>query len=708
MTDNASSAGQGAAFLFDVFKGVIGVDIETCSAAELSDYGAWAYSLHESTHVWVVSFCYAENGDVGCCWRWYPGDPLPIELVEYLACGGELLAHNAGFEQAIWQNILEPDYGFPALQLDQWLDTQPVGLEANLPMRLEGLASTIGAKVQKDTEGAKLMKKLAKAKPLGDGEYAYPTPTEGELERLALYCDDDVLAMMESWFLLEPLHVTEKQVLALDQRINARGVYLDQTYARKLQRLVKERSDKLADEARRASLFELENAVAPPALKRWLRRRGIPLPTVRKKNKAGQWYDSETTDARALGVILERDNLPADVRQVLEIRQEATKATSLGKLRRVELMVGADGRLRNAFQYCAAGTGRWSSHGIQAHNLPKDRLSPAASGLVSRAVDEGNLGLLEMIADRPLAALSSKLRGVIAAPPGKDLIAADFASIEACVGAWLAGQEDKLEFLHNYFREIARYRRGERADKPQDLYEFTAESIGSDSRQLGKVAELALQYGMGDFKFASTAADWGVPLELKVAAKVKRAWRGTNKQIVDFWRGLEIAAADAVKAPTSVITVGRLRLWCDDRCLYIELPSGRRIRYWRPHLVTTTKTVKFVDKEDNIVEKEMTNPELRFWTQNDAKSGMKLESTYGGKLVENVTQAVARDLLAAAMLRIDPLYPIVAHVHDSIASEVPTGTGDLAEFCYLMSDLPPWALGCPVDSDGYRGKRFRG
>lgn len=706
MTDSARERG---AFAFDALKGVVGVDLETCSAADLKHYGAWAYSLHRTTRVWVLSFCYFRRDEPpGDVCRWYPDEPVPLELLDFLHAGGRLLAHNAAFERAIWTNILTPIYGFPEVELGQWVDTQAIGCELNLPRSLEGLAFALGNETQKDKEGAALMRRLAKAEVDDAGEPIYPSCTEEELERLALYCDDDVLAMGEAWDSMEPLPLGEARIWEVDKRINARGVFLDQNYALRVRRLAAMRVERLTEAAQIASFCEIPNAVAPPKLKRWLKSRGVELPKVRKKNARGEWYTSESTDKRALDELLQRADLPADVRDVLVSRQEATKETSLRKLRRVDAMVGADGRLRDALQYCAAGTGRWSSSGLQIHNLPKDRLTRSASDLVDLAIDAGCIETLELAEKRPLAALSQKLRSIIAAPPGRELIAADFASIEACVLAWLAGQDDKLEFLHKYFAELRLFRRGERAHKPQDLYEFTAESIGSDSRQLGKVAELALGYGMGDFKFADTATAWGVPLDLPTASKVKRAWRATNRHIVEFWRELEDAAISAVRAPGAVLQVGKLRIASTPACLAIALPSRRIVRYWRPSVEVTTKTVRWFNDEAGVVESELESPELRFWSQNEARNGMSPETTYGGKLVENVTQAVARDLLAEALLRVDPLYPVVMHVHDSIASEVDEGAGDVDEFCELMSTVPNWATGCPIDADGYRSKRFRG
>tara|TARA_R110000782_G_scaffold253743_1_gene341924 strand:+ start:6324 stop:8447 length:2124 start_codon:yes stop_codon:yes gene_type:complete len=693
----------------DAHKGIVGLDIETTSAADLKQYGAWAYSQHPSTKVYVVSWAYAESPvAMRTVQRWYPGDVLPLELLEYIRAGGRLLAHNAGFEIAIWLNILLLRHDFPAFDLGQWRDTQALGNVVNLPQALDGLAKALGTKVKKDTAGKKLMLELAVASEPVPGVYLYPPITGAKLDRLSDYCDDDVLAMLHAFFKLQPLSPFEDRLWRLDQRVNLRGVYLDAPYAKRLQDMAERRSRQLACEAHRDSGQELEDSVAPPALKKWLIAKGVELPMVMRKGKDGKFKKTASADKRSIGEILARQDLDKAVRAVLENRLEATKATSLRKLRRVPLMAGADGRLRNALQYAAANTLRWTSSGLQIHNLPKDKLEDL-SGLVDLAVANDDIEFLKLVTDRPLAALSQKLRSVIAAAPGHDLIAGDFSSVEACVLAWLAGQEDKLDFLHTYFRELGRFNRGEILTKPQDVYEFCAESIGSDSRQLGKVAELALGYQMGGIKFADTATAWGVPLAPVQASRVQRAWRATNKQIVDFWDECQDAAHAAVKEPGTSHTVGRVRFVVERDALRIKLPGGGEIFYWRPSLVMKSKTVKFYDKEDNLVEKEFEGLTLQFWTQSDSKDDMVLTDTYGGKLVENITQRVARDLLGEAMLRLDALdYPIVMDVHDSIAAEVLAGTRDVREFCEVMASPPRWATTCPINVDGYRAKRFRG
>jgi DNA polymerase len=299
---------------------------------------------------------------------------------------------------------------------------------------------------------------------------------------------------------------------------------------------------------------------------------------------------------------------------------------------------------------------------------------------------------------RPLEAMSNTLRSTVCAAPGHELIGGDFAAIEARVLAWLAGQQDVLDVL---------------ADPKRDLYVEDAKAVGSDNRQLGKTMRLALGYGMGPIKFATTAAAAGIQLPLKEARRLTLLWRRANPAIADFndgiWYRLGQACFDAVKTPGVTHDVGPfLKVAATRTCLLVQLPSGRAIRYWRPAVRMVKKTVQTVNEEGEIVEVERESNELQFFVPSRNAVDMTVERTYGGKLTENITQAVARDLLADAITRLDPLYPVVVHVHDSIASEVPEGTGSIEEFNRLMSEVPPWAPGLPVKCDVYRDRRFRG
>lgn len=689
-----------------VEKGILAVDIETKSAADLRKVGQWAYAADESTDVYCVVFGYAESAGRYTFTEWAPGDELPRGVLDFVRAGGTVLAHNASFEISIWRNILEPRYGFPPLDLDRVDDTQIRGLALNLPMSLGGLAEVLGCPTQKDAEGAALMKKMSALVEVGVGEWkpldrsGTNHDTKANRARLVEYCRGDVGATLDCYYKLKPLDVSEILAYRVDKQVNARGVYLDREFAEACLAVVEARREELDGQVtdgltdlRSAFLDDSRN---PHALKAFLKSHGVEIPARTRKKKAGgktTFTKSETTDKAAVVEILAREGLHPDVRAVLENRLESTKATSLAKLMRVDDMVGRDGRLRFALQFCGAHTGRWTSSGIQIHNLPKDKLGPLAEP-VRAAILARDLEALKFLVDRPLEAVSWSLRSMICAAPGKELIAADWSAIEARVVAWLAGQADVL----------AVFARGE------DIYIKAATDVGSKNRQLGKVCTLALGYGMGVLTFISTAAGYSIALDPKEARRIQKAWRDANSAIVGFWKGLEEAAKMAIEQPGTVFTAGKIRAVSSKGCLGLVLPSGRTLRYWKPSVVLATRKIQTVDDDGVIEEKEIETEEIRFFTMASDKSSMAEESTYGGKLAENVTQAVARDLLAAATVRVARVepYEIVMHVHDSLAAEVPAGAGDVDEFCRLLATAPPWAGGLPLAAEGYRSRYFRG
>lgn len=673
---------------------ILCVDIETCSNAAIQN-GAAAYSEHESTAVWCVSFGAQDSADdEPQLWTWTPGSDLPEGIRNWIEDGGALLAHNAGFEMAIWRNILTPEFGWPLPKTSQWRCTQATAALANLPLSLEGLASVFKGSAQKDMDGNALMRRFAHAAYDPETEtYDYPIPNDDELNALFDYCEADVVATLNVWFKLPQMSEHELAVWHTDQRINERGVKIDTEFVQQMAMMAERRKRQLGDDVFRITGSLLANSTSTPSLKAWLKEEGVDLP-VMERRKDGVVTEVETLNKAAVNEMLKRDDIEGAVHAVLTNRVEANKSASLAKLKRVPNMVGRDGRLRGALRYSVAHTGRWASSGIQVHNLPKDKREPEHRDRVLRCIRDGSLDRLVLTEPRPLEAMSESLRAMVVAGPGKDLIAADYAAIEARVLAWLADDSSLLTL----FSEGA------------DIYVKAAEDVGSDSRQLGKVCTLALGYGMGPIKFASTATSWGVPLDLREARRVQRAWRDANSAIVNLWFELETAVRNAIENRGTKYEVGKLTVVADSRCLLIRLPSGRCIRYWRPSVRRATRVVPCVTPEGEIEEREMDVSEIRFYTVGPGKGRMVAETTYGGKLVENVTQAVARDLLAHALVNLESKgFRVVLHVHDSIAAEVRHGSEKtVEEFCYHMTELPDWAYGCPVTADGYRSSMFQG
>jgi DNA polymerase len=689
----------------DPFTDSLIIDVETCSLADLKRVGGWIYSRHPSTRVYCLSMGLANAETVTTVIPDRIIDTVnggaqerewTLKLHEFVKAGGALVAHNVAFERAIWENILVPRHNYPPVAPEQWVCTQAMGRAMNLPASLEGLAKALGTKIQKDTESAAVMRKMAAAVDQRHGMFSFSpsTVTADNMTRLIAYCEQDVQATRLVYRKLRriALSLHEEQVWRADQEINARGAYLDRNFARRCQVLAQERKQQLDDDVFALTDGDLTSASEPRAMKRWLRSHDVVLPKlVRAGGKR-----TETLNAQAVQGLLDADPSPI-ARAVLERRQEAARATSLAKLSRVSSMTDTDGRIRFVLASHATITGRWASYGMQLHNLPKVHLSLVDLALARSIVDRGDLELLEMLFDQPLAVLSQLLRSIVAAPPGYELIAADYAAIEARIVAWLAGQDDIVEL----------FRAGE------DVYTHAAHKIGSDDRQLGKTCTLALGFGMGDLKFAATAAKWNVPLDLATARRIKIAWREQNPQIVAFWHDLEQAAHRAVSSPGRIFIVGRIKVQCtaNRQCLMVVLPSGRALRYWRPSLVTARKKIQTATDDGEIIEIEVESVELRFFTPSKNARLMVQDSTYGGKLVENVTQATARELLACALVGIRKHgwpYATSIHVHDSLAAEVPVGHGDVEELCWIMCQTPPWADGLPVAAEGYRDTRFRG
>lgn len=668
--------------MLDPLEDWICVDIETASWLDLRDVTADVYAQHESTHVYtvVIGKGYLAGGEtvMELC-RWRPGRPLDPEIYEFIEAGGRVVAWNAGFERAIWRHLLTPRYGWPEPELCQWRDAQANSVAMGLPASLDKAADVVlGDELGKDKEGAKLMRQMAQVVPSSDGEWVRPLENARNLKRLEEYCATDVVVTGQLYEQLAALTLTELRVWTCDQEINDRGIYVDRGRASKMLSMVGKRDQEIAAEVFVASHGQLSGVRSVPALKDWLNQR-----TSR---------DTSTGLSKSLVSELLKEELPDDVRAVLELRQEASRITSLGKLKRIKDACSPDGRVRGALAYHRAHTGRWTSRLLQVHNLPKDRRSRDVQDMCALAIDGGDYDTLNMLWS-PLEALSLSLRSLIAAPPGHDLIAADYSAIEARVLPWLAGDEDKLQL----FRDGV------------DTYVKAAADVGSTDRQLGKVCELALGYGMGALKFAATANGWGVPLELKDAQKIAQSWRKKNKAVPVFWAEIESAVKACVRKGGRKIRVGRLIVASNLICsaVYIKLPSGRYLWYHSPEIRVETRTIDVLQPSGAVKPTKLEFESIYFSHANAGR--WSRTSTYGGKLVENVTQAVARDCLAEALLRLrDTPYKVVMHVHDSIVSEVASGTGDVGEFEQLILDMPQWATGLPLAAEGYRGPRFIG
>ena len=646
---------------------IIGIDLETRSLADLSACGAARYAEDDSTVVLCAVFGICTGKEVEE-YVWVPGMAFPPRVRFLLEGDIPALAHNANFEQSIFK-FCRPDWPMPT----RWIDTMELAGMMGLPASLDALAKSLGCEAQKDMEGNALMRRLSNA--------ALPWPTPDEMERLVNYCRQDVKTMLETYRRLPIPHPHEQQVSYVSREINARGFRLDWDLLDAMTRMAEGRAAEVNEQVLLDTEGDLVDAMGVPAIKRWLAEHGI---VVESLNKA------------TVAEMLDNPDLPPVLRKVFTARQEIAKATSLAKPKRAAKVVNRDGRARNSMQYGAAHTGRWGGRGVQPHNFPRPPKAVKANAeALIEAVHVGDAAALRAVAPSTLEGLSQMLRLLIVAPPGKDFIGGDYSAIEARVLPWLAGEESVLDI----------FRRGE------DIYIATAKEIGSEERQLGKVAQLGLGYGMAALKFVDTAAGYGITLAPKRSAEIVQAWRAARRNIVQFWWELGDAfvrsLTDETPIPVGKVTV----IGKPGKHTRIMLPSGRSLYYWRPSQVQVERKIQSVEEDGTIVEKIVSMQELRFFSA--AAKGMVQYSTYGGSLAENVTQAVARDVMAAALVRLEEglvtsCYTPVLHVHDSILCEVDEGAGSPEEFAELITLPLPWSAGLPLAAEAYRSKRFHG
>jgi DNA polymerase len=408
------------------------------------------------------------------------------------------------------------------------------------------------------------------------------------------------------------------------------------------------------------------------------------------------------TQAETLKEFLKKE-LPDNVREVLEIRQEMGQA-SVKKYKAMDSFRGDEDRVRSTTIFGGATrTLRWSGSGIQPHNYVKGEIKDVDEiARCVKAIEEKDMDFLTAHKLGTSKVLSSCLRAMICAAYGYDFICADYANIESRGVLWLAGDDESLEIFR--LNDLD-------PKKHPDIYRVMAASIYNvepldvteEQRFVGKIAILGLGYGMGWKRFYETCQDWGAKWVTKEDAKrIVALYRTMYKSIPKLWKTIEKAAKRAILRRCKVkVDVGPELYfsWRDSLTggsLVCTLPSGREMIYQNAH-------IKYVENDFGGE-----SAEIRYWGQDSKTHKWAKQYTWGGKLVENIVQAFCRDLLANGMLTLEKAgYPIVMTVHDEIIAEVKKGFGSLEEFEKLICVLPDWAKGCPIAAEGWRGAFYR-
>lgn len=635
------------------------IDFETRSFCDITQSGAWAYAQHPTTEVLCMAWA-IDDGPVYLV----KNNILPLQVTNYLESGGLVEAHNAMFERAIWESVCVKRYKWPEIAPQQWRCSAALCARWGLPRDLGTAAQALGLSQNKDLEGRKIMMLLSRPKKTKEG-LAF-VRDESKLNALYEYCKQDVKTERAIAKSLNSKENGEFKVWQLDQLINARGVPIDLQAVEAAIQLTQHYAAKMSEEAK--SLTGGIEVSQRDKLLEWLNSKGVPMKGLTKQEVA-QWIPKA------------KDK---DARRVLEIR--SSFKTSTAKYKKILSSLGPDNRVRDSFVYHGALTGRWAGQLAQFHNLPKGS-SVDMDELVD-LIKNKDICKISRLPMPPMDSFSTAVRGMIAAPKGNRLYVADFAAIEARVLSWLAN----CKLAVNQFRDG----KDLYVSMAANIHNISQSDVTKEQRQLGKAAILGAGYGMGKEKFHATCLSWGIEVSQELASSAIATYRNTYSDIKNYWYSTEQAAVKATRYGKPVKN-GMVTWFTHKGCLHCKLPSGRCLTYRDPKLeATETPWGAEAYKISYVGSKEKGYKWVRI-------------ETYGGKLVENITQAVARDILAESMMRLESQgFPVVMHVHDEIVCEVPdTETRGIDEFEAIMAWPPDWADDCPIAVEGWIGERYK-
>lgn len=636
------------------------IDFETYSEVDPTKVGLDNYISHDSTDI----ICMAYSVDGGNIKLWTPGGDHSIPS-RYT-----LVAHNAQFEYGILTRF-SSRYGLPMPTYTRCTAAKAACM--TLPRSLEGASKALKLSKTKDLEGRRVM--LQVTKPRKPSKHNPDTNWFGDEEKMATvyeYCMKDVeveMAIDQATYPIRPRW--EEEIWEMDSVINSTGIPVDIKLVEKAiataDRYVEILNKRMSD----------------------LTEGKVPKVTATAKLKTYLMedldFEVDSLSKDILEELLARD-LPYNVRQVLELRKEGS-LTSIAKYKKIDAWVSRDGNLRNLFMYFGAGTGRWTGKGPQLHNLPRGQYKGDKEVLI-QAIYEEDIDAISELADleglNAMDLISSCIREVFCAPKRHTFIAGDYSGIEVRVLAWLSGQKNLVELL----------RRGEDPyiDMASSIYHVVPANVTPEQRSIGKMAVLGLGYGMGADKFVEQCRKSGITIDLQFAREIVKTYRAKYRGVTTFWKEIEASMSEAIRIGES--TLGPLVFRQDTRKnVVVTLPSGRPIYYIDCKMVPG-RFGKFQPSHYKV--DSYTNQ----WCRRE---------TYGGMLTENVVQAIARDILAQAMLRLHRigLTPVL-HVHDEAVILVKELEAVRLEekFSKALLTREEWSKDIPLDVETWIGRRY--
>lgn len=655
----------------------LSIDLETYSSVPIGKAGAQKYIA--SPDFEILLFAYSLDGSPVVCVDFAQGEMLPQEIANALTSPDYIKhAYNAPFE---WGCLSK--YVGRQLPPEQWRCTMFHGLYAGYTAGLEATGRALGLAEDKRklNTGKALIRYFcvpcapSKANGMRTRNYPHHNPERWQLFKE--YCCQDVVTEMEIERRLSAIPVPDfvQKEWETDLIINSRGVAVDMEMVEGALELGATVRNSLMAEAMEISGLNNPNSVKQLAA--WLEEEtGEEVAALRKDTVAK---------------MLARDDNSPQVQRMLEIRQELGK-TSTKKYDAIEVAVCPDGRVRGLLQFYGANrTGRWAGRLVQVQNLPRTYTEPLE--LARELVKGRNLNALKAIYGSIPDTLSQLIRTAFIAPPGHILIDADFSAIEARVISWLAGEEWRLEVFRTHGK-IYEASASQMFGVPLELIKKGNPEYAL--RQKGKVAELALGYqGSTGALINMGALDMGIPEE--DLPDIVTRWREANRRIRDLWYKMDAAAVQIITqggavGVNNVVIAREFNYEQGTDCMTITLPSGRKLYYIEPQ----------------IGQNQWGNPSISYMGMDQTTKKWKRIETYGGKLVENCVQAIARDCLAQAIEHLEAAgLPVIFHIHDEVVIDCPPNAATLEDVVKIIAKPIPWAPDLPLGADGWVGQFFK-
>lgn len=647
----------------------LSIDIETYGSTDLIKSGVYKYVEADDFEILLFGFAY-DNDPVEIIDL--TSEPLPSHILDALTDPDILkTAHNANFERTCIKKFF--DYILTDLPVQQWQCTMAHASMLGLPLSLEQCAKVLKLEAQKDKAGKALIKYFSlPCKPTKKNEGRtrnLPCHDPEKWQQFKDYCIQDVNVEREvrnkvSFYSVPPI---EKIMWHIDQQINDRGIMIDAGLVKNAIDIDNNHRWKLAEEA--IQLTGLENPNSVSQLKEWIE--GETDEQINSLNK-------ETVPA-----LLEKVD-SKKVKRVLNIRQELSKS-SVKKYTSMMAAKCSDDRIRGLHQYYGANrTGRWAGRIVQPHNLPQNHLPDL--DLARNLVKGDQYEMLDFLYGNVPDTLSQLIRTAFIAPHGHKFIVCDFSAIEARIIAWLAGEKWRLDVFatHGKIYEAS----------AAHMFKVPIDAVtkGSPLRQKAKIAELALGYG-GAVNALLQMGALKMGLKEDELPRLVSQWRNANQKICNYWGSVEDAAMRAVETGIMQTLHPGIRMYMHKGILFIKLPSGRCLSYLRARIAESRHGIECITYDGM-------NQTTKQWGP---------QETYGGKLVENLCQAIARDCLADAMVRLHMKgFQIVLHVHDEIVIEdINDGLVSVAEVENIMAQEIPWAKGLPLKAEGFEGTYYK-